>query len=441
MKKFLILLTITLIFSNKSFSDDLIKTLTSTYLNNKELNSQREKTKAVDETLIQSYAIFKPSISGTISKNDYLNEGQKDGSGSILSDSNLQTEKKSIKVEQKILQGIPTSLAAKTDVKIARLELKSVEQSVLLKAVDAYTSMLAAEKKLKITEDNLNLSDKQVELDKSRYERGAIKLSDLAQSESSLAGAKAKFIRAKNNLLVNEQNFINIVGYKPNNLKEINGLNLRLPSSLEETLKLSSEKNPNLLIAELNFKKSDYLLKGALEKFAPKASVSFEVSENEDVSSTVSQRDQSHFEAKVEIPLYSGGKNYSFYKEKKALKVSSELEFQDAKNKTKKDATNAWSEYQLKKSELDLARAQLKAAEIAYEGIVQEYESGTRDTLDVLNSRSLLLDASLNFTDVEQEEILSRFKLLQVTGNLTSLYLELEAKQIEPKTNWIRHIF
>ncbi|MEL0241930.1 MAG: TolC family protein [Pelagibacteraceae bacterium] len=441
MKKFLILLTITLIFSNKSFSDDLIKTLTSTYLNNKELNSQREKTKAVDETLIQSYAIFKPSISGTISKNDYLNEGQKDGSGSILSDSNLQTEKKSIKVEQKILQGIPTSLAAKTDVKIARLELKSVEQSVLLKAVDAYTSMLAAEKKLKITEDNLNLSDKQVELDKSRYERGAIKLSDLAQSESSLAGAKAKFIRAKNNLLVNEQNFINIVGYKPNNLKEINGLNLRLPSSLEETLKLSSEKNPNLLIAELNFKKSDYLLKGALEKFAPKASVSFEVSENEDVSSTVSQRDQSHFEAKVEIPLYSGGKNYSFYKEKKALKVSSELEFQDAKNKTKKDATNTWSEYQLKKSELDLARAQLKAAEIAYEGIVQEYESGTRDTLDVLNSRSLLLDASLNFTDVEQEEILSRFKLLQVTGNLTSLYLELEAKQIEPKTNWIRHIF
>lgn len=441
MKKFLILLTITLIFSNKSFSDDLIKTLTSTYLNNKELNSQREKTKAVDETLIQSYAIFKPSISGTISKNDYLNEGQKDGSGSTLSDSNLQTEKKSIKVEQKILQGIPTSLAAKTDVKIARLELKSVEQSVLLKAVDAYTSMLAAEKKLKITEDNLNLSDKQVELDKSRYERGAIKLSDLAQSESSLAGAKAKFIRAKNNLLVNEQNFINIVGYKPNNLKEINGLNLRLPSSLEETLKLSSEKNPNLLIAELNFKKSDYLLKGALEKFAPKASVSFEVSENEDVSSTVSQRDQSHFEAKVEIPLYSGGKNYSFYKEKKALKVSSELEFQDAKNKTKKDATNAWSEYQLKKSELDLARSQLKAAEIAYEGIVQEYESGTRDTLDVLNSRSLLLDASLNFTDVEQEEILSRFKLLQVTGNLTSLYLELEAKQIEPKTNWIRHIF
>ena len=432
-------------FISNSYSEDLFKTLTSTYLDNKELNSQREKTKAVDETLIQSYSIFKPSISGSYTQNDILNEGQRAPDGSSLSDSNFQTEKKSIKIEQKILQGIPKSLAAKTDVNIARQELKAVEQNVLLKAVDAYASILAAEKKLKITEDNLNLSDKQVELDKSRYERGAIKLSDLAQSESSLAGAQAKFIRAQNDLLVNEQNFINIVGYKPDELNKINNLNLKLPQNIDEALKLASENNPDLLIAELKLKKSDYLLKDALEVFAPKASVSFEVSESSDVSSTIYERDQSQFEAKVEIPIYSGGKNYSFYNEKRALKTSSELDFQDAKNTTKKNATNIWSEYQLKKSELALANSQVKAAEIAYEGIVQEYESGARDTLDVLSSRSLLLEASLNLADVEKEEILSRFKLLQVTGNLTASYLGLEAKINNPedylKKNWIRHIF
>lgn len=446
MKKIILLSFILFLsFISNSYSEDLFKTLTSTYLDNKELNSQREKTKAVDETLIQSYSIFKPSISGSYTQNDILNEGQRAPDGSSLSDSNFQTEKKSIKIEQKILQGIPKSLAAKTDVNIARQELKAVEQNVLLKAVDAYASILAAEKKLKITEDNLNLSDKQVELDKSRYERGAIKLSDLAQSESSLAGAQAKFIRAQNDLLVNEQNFINIVGYKPDELNKINNLNLKLPQNIDEALKLASENNPDLLIAELKLKKSDYLLKDALEVFAPKASVSFEVSENSDVSSTINERDQSQFEAKVEIPIYSGGKNYSFYNEKRALKTSSELDFQDAKNTTKKNATNIWSEYQLKKSELALANSQVKAAEIAYEGIVQEYESGARDTLDVLSSRSLLLEASLNLADVEKEEILSRFKLLQVTGNLTASYLGLEAKINNPedylKKNWIRHIF
>ena len=446
MKKIILLSFILFLsFISNSYSEDLFKTLTSTYLDNKELNSQREKTKAVDETLIQSFSIFKPSISGSYSQNDILNEGQRAPDGSSLSDSNFQTEKKSIKIEQKILQGIPKSLAARTNVNIARQELKAVEQNVLLKAVDAYASILAAEKKLKITEDNLNLSDKQVELDKSRYERGAIKLSDLAQSESSLAGAQAKFIRAQNDLLVNEQNFINIVGYKPDELNRINNLNLKLPQNIDEALKLASENNPDLLIAELKLKKSDYLLKDALEVFAPKASVSFEVSENSDVSSTINERDQSQFEAKVEIPIYSGGKNYSFYNEKRALKTSSELDFQDAKNTTKKNATNIWSEYQLKKSELALANSQVKAAEIAYEGIVQEYESGARDTLDVLSSRSLLLEASLNLADVEKEEILSRFKLLQVTGNLTASYLGLEAKINNPedylKKNWIRHIF
>ena len=428
-------------FSSIALSEDLYQSLISTYINNKELNSQRQKAKAVDESLIQSYSILKPSITGKFSQSDLLREDQKDGSGSTIADSNLQTKKKSIKVEQKILQGIPSILVSKTDVKISRNELKQVEQNVLLKAVTAYTSVLASKKKLDITQDNLNLADRQVELDKSRYERGAIKLSDLAQSESSLADAKAKFIRAENNLAVNEKDFENIIGYLPKNIKEINNLDLNLPTNLNETLNLASINNPELIIAKLNFQKSKHLLKGAAEKLAPKASVSFEVSENEDVSSTISEREQSQFEAKVEFPLYSGGKNYSFYKEKKALFISSELEYENKQNETKKNATNVWSEFLLKKSELDLAKAQLQAAEIAYEGIIQEYENGSRDTLDVLNSRSLLLIARLNFADIERDEIVSRFKLLKVTGNLTSLYLKLETKQINPKTNWIRHIF
>ncbi len=441
MKKIFLINIFSFFLVNPSFSENLYQSLISTYINNKELNSQREKTKAVDESLIQSYSILKPSITGTYNQYDIQNKNQKDDFGSAITDSNLQTQKKSIKIEQKILQGIPNILATKTEVKISRNLLKSVEQNVLLKAVVAYTSVLAAQKKLIITRDNLNLADRQVELDKSRYERGVIKLSDLAQSESSLADAKAKFIRSENTLAVNEKDFENVVGYLPTNLRIIDDIELKLPENLKETLKLAISNNPELLIAKLNYKKSGYLLKGAAEKFAPKASISFEVSDNEDISTSVSDRDQTQFEAKVEIPLYSGGKNYSFYKEKKALFVSSELDFQNIQNETRKNATNVWSEYKLKKSELELAKAQLQAAEIAYEGIVQEYESGTRDTLDVLNSRSLLLIARLNFADVLSDEIVSRFKLLHITGNLTALYLKLETKQISPKTNWFRKIF
>jgi Outer membrane protein len=173
--------------------------------------------------------------------------------------------------------------------------------------------------------------------------------------------------------------------------------------------------------------------------------LSFEISENDDNNSSTDKRTQTEAKATVSIPIYSGGKGYSQVKEKLALKISADLDYTDVKNNTTKIASSAWSNFKLSQSKLDLAKAQLKASEIAYEGIIQEYESGQRTTLDVLNSRSFLLEARLNLINSERNEIISKFNLLFVTGNLTANYLKLEAKIYDPKEiykkSWIRHIF
>lgn len=444
--KLIQVLLISLIFTfSVCKAEDLFETLSFTYQNNKELNSQREKTKAVDEALIQSYAIFKPSITASTTRNDYNNSSQTNPSGSTLSDSNLQTKNNSIKVEQKLFQGIPQASKAEKDVFISRNQLLQTEQNVLYKAVDAYTSILSSKRNVDFTKDNLNTSEKQVELDKARYERGAIRLSDLSQSQSSLASARSKYIKANNDYLVSQKNFANIVGKQPGELKVLNGFNLNLPNSLNETIKLAETKNPNLLIAKLNYEKSKDDLNVALQEFAPKASLSYEITNSNDVSSSIDQQKQQHLQAKIEIPLYAGGKNYSFYKQKQALNISSELDYNYTKSEVIKNAENIWNDYQLKKSQLELAKAQLKAAEIAYEAITQEYENGSRTTLDVLSSRASLLDSNINFADTEKLEILSRFALLQVTGGLTAQNLNLNTKIIKSEDNlknsWFRKIF
>ena len=43
---------------------------------------------------------------------------------------------------------------------------------------------------------NIDLLERQVETDQNRLEKGEINLADLAQSESSLAGARAELITA-----------------------------------------------------------------------------------------------------------------------------------------------------------------------------------------------------------------------------------------------------
>ena len=51
------------------------------------------------------------------------------------------------------------------------------------------------------------MSEKQVELDKSRLERGMITMTELAQSESSLAAAQSNLLNAENELLITKKNF------------------------------------------------------------------------------------------------------------------------------------------------------------------------------------------------------------------------------------------
>mgnify|MGYP003955283577 FL=1 len=98
---------------------------------------------------------------------------------------------------------------------------------------------------------------------------------------------------------------------------------------------------------------------------------------------------------------------------------------QDVKNEVKTDTANAWSVYQSSKSVLKATKSQLKAAEIANEGITLEYDSGDRrTTLDVIQSRTFLLSAKINNAKAERDFIISQFELLDVLGNLTLKYLQ-----------------
>jgi len=434
-----------LLSSAVAAEESIFKSLASSYLNNPILNSQREKTKAVDETLVQAFSNFKPTITGTFTKDDTQNKNSTNYSNSSIAESNLQTTTQSITITQKLFQGISNAKKIKKNTEISRYELKEVEQEVLYKTVEAFTSVVLYQKQILINKDNLDLADKQVELDRARYNKGSIKLSDLAQSESSLAAAKSKLLSSENEYVSSRNSFKNIVGYFPEKLLINEFIDLNLPKSLEETILLAEKNNPSLIISELKVKRAVHELNHFKEDaFAPKASLSYKVSQYDEYSATVDKRLQSEFSAEVSVPFYSGGKSYSLIKEKNAMKVSSELDYLDKKNEINKTATTAWSNYQLNQSRLNLAKAQLKAAEIAFEGIEQEYESGQRTTLDVLSSRGLLLEARLNLINSERNEILSRFYILKTIGNLTSNFLKLEAKIYDPdnypKKTWIRHI-
>ena len=168
---------------------------------------------------------------------------------------------KSVKIEQKIFQGfggIADFKKSKLGLDLADAKLLKSEQEILLKAVEAFSGMIVANEKFSINERNVGLLERQVETDRIRLDRGEVSVADLAQSESSLAEAQAKFIQAKNEVVTARLNYENVIGPIQDTfaLNKNSDLNLKIPMTLENAINLSKTNNPELIIAKLEYEQS-----------------------------------------------------------------------------------------------------------------------------------------------------------------------------------------
>ena len=161
-------------------------------------------------------------------------------------------------------------------------------------------------------------------------------------------------------------------------------------------------------------------------ELAPTATLSFDRSKSDDLSSTIDEREKDTLKATVTWPFFSGGKNIASLKKNQSKELQKNLLLDNMVTKNQTDVASAWSNYQSNKSLLSSVRAQVNAAEIANEGIVAEYNSGSdRTTLEVIQSNSLLLNAQISLADSERNFILSQFNLLKSVGLLISNYLKI----------------
>ena len=421
----IILVVLLTLCINESKANTLFDSLNSAYLNNHKLNAERANMRASIEEKRETISEFLPSV--TVS--GYVSDQQNTKTGG--SDSNFKPAEQSITVEQKIFQGgsgIANFAKKRHGQTLGEFKLKKVVQEILLDAAKVHTELLLNMKKVNINLMNIDLLERQVETDQNRLEKGEISLTDLAQSESSLAGAQAQLISAQSDLVTSKANFEKIIVKKPTeNIQEAKKTNLNLPESLAAAYSISESENPDLQIALLEYKqaKLDVVIAGS--DLSPSATLKYKIAEQDDFSATVKDRTQQTVTATATWPLFSGGSNLFNLRKTQELRNQKELMYQDSKKATETNVVNAWSNYQSSKSVLDSIRSQVKAAEIANEGITLEYESGNRrSTLEVIQSRTILLNSRINLAISERNFLISQFNVLSAIGRLTAKQLNLK---------------
>ena len=424
--KFLLNVILILFFFNTVIAENHLQYFVDTALkNNLILNAERKNQKSIKENINISRSEFLPSISLSGDQSSSQSTNKTNSSGSNLPDSNLDTETTTVSIDQKIFQGFKGyNLLKKSELESrqADFKLKQTEQQTILDTISAYFDFIFKTKNEEFNLSNVNLFERQVESDSARLQKGEITLTDLAQSESSLAGANANLIKAKTELLASKTSFERVIRAKaPTSININERVEIDLPNTLNEAINLAKLNNADLLIAKLDYQIAEKDLNIEKARLAPSASINYSKSENKDYSSTIDELDQETVKATITWPIIKGGENISSIKKSSLKKQRSLLLSEDAENRVVTDTTNAWSKYQSSESVLIATESQLKAAEIANEGITLEYDSGnTRTTLEVIQSRSLLLDSRIAFAKAERDFIISKFELAFQLGTLSS---------------------
>ena len=431
MKKFLIFIFSFLFLASNSYAETFTEALKKAYKNNSELNAERENISISEQELKISMSSYFPTITleGSKSQDETDKLTNRNGSNATITD--VDTETKSISVTQTLFDfGRGADLSkSKIGINLAKAKLLKKEQDILYKTVAAYTGLISANEKLEINRANVELLSRQVETDRIRLERGQISLSDVSQSESSLAGAEASFIQAQSDLLTSKLNYENIIGPLGNaqSLDKSSIISYQIPVSLNSAIEQSKKSNPDLIIAEMEYEQSKKDTSIARSELVPTAKLSLEKSYSDDLSATYDERDKETLKATVTWPFYSGGKNLASLNKNKNIENRSRLTLDSEIKQNQTNVASAWSNFQSNKSLLNSVQLQVRAAEIANEGITAEYNSGSsgRTTLEVIQSNSLLLNAQISLADSERNFILSQFNLLKSIGLLNSDYLKL----------------
>ena len=413
-----------ILFSSLNAEENLKYYLNKAIENNLQLNAERKKLESTKQKKNISRSEFLPNITLSGNQTSTTSSNRTNQSGANLADSNLDSESKSISIEQKIFsgfKGLNTFKKTELETEVAKLELRKTEQQTILDTAEAYFDLIYKNKNEKFNLSNVNLFERQVESDNSRLQKGEITLTDLSQSESSLAGANANLIKARTEFLTSQINFERVTRVNLPIVENLdNQVSLNLPNSLNEALKTSKLNNLDLLISKLNYEIAIKELDIERARLSPSASIKVSKSENSDFSSTIDEIDDETVKATITWPILKGGENISSIKKSSYDKERAQILLEDTKNKINNETSNYWSKFQSSKSILLATKAQLKAAEIANEGITLEYDSSnTRTTLEVIQSRTFLLEARIAHAKAEKDFFISQFELAKQIGTLS----------------------
>ncbi|MCI5048990.1 MAG: TolC family outer membrane protein [Rickettsiales bacterium] len=408
--------------------------LRSAYLSNPEIKAQRRSMEQVNERVNQAISAFRPDISATYSK------GRQKSSFAGSADASNDTETREINLVQPLFLGGSnyfTYESTKDEVKAARARLNSFEQNILLDAVVAYMDVVQNQAVLDLSENNAEVLEKQLQASKDRFKVGDVTRTDVAQSEARLSRAKSDVIQAKGDVEIALATFEQVMGYKPENILLMPERFPDLPQNLDQAVEVAMDANPNLEAADRDKDAAENVVDARVGTILPQISLIGTMSRQEGAGVFGnSDFDNDSVRVNVTIPLYRNGSDYSRVRAAKLNARKLGFDATSTARQVRQAVIEAWESLQTASATIDAVQENIRAAEIALDGVRQENQYGSRTVLDVLDAEQELFGARVNLVRAQRNRVVSFYNMLLVLGQLNPDILGLNVDTYNPKDHY-----
>jgi outer membrane protein len=415
---------LSLLPNNPAMAQSLEEALALAYAGNPALLAKRAELRATDEGVPQALSEFRPSLSAAEvagRANNYLSTRTSNQRQDFTPHSTTLTYSQSLYSGGQSMAAIGS---AENSVLAGRAELTGVEQSVLLSAVKAYVNVVREQAVRDLRINNEQVLWRQLEATSDRFEVGEITRTDVHQAEARLAKATADRIQAEGDLISTRATYRNVVGEAPGKLSRPT-LDLNLPKNAEDAIKLAVAQNPDVISAEFNERASLDDIKEVRGELLPSVDLTGSASRSNNASSQSTRLDSYSAKLTLSMPLYQSGSVYSRLRSARQTATKKRRQIDTARRDATETAARAWQTLQTSRARIKSFNAQIKASEVALEGVQREASVGSRTVLDVLDAEQELLDARVNIISAQRDETVAIFELKSAVGELTVGHLAL----------------
>jgi len=413
-------------------AESLQGALAKAYQTSPDLRDSRASLRAVDEGIAQALSGWRPTIGIT-------------GSGGVghadtnqIKNQTLLPLNGAFEIVQPVYTGGETEASirqADNQILSARARLRSTEQAVLLDGVSAYMDVLRDQGRLELNINNEQVLQRQREATQDRFDVGEVTRTDVAQAEARLSRASADRIQAQGVLAVSKATYERVIGEAPSDLEAAPPLP-ELPASLQEALNIGLAENPDIVSATHNERAAGDAVDVAFSDLLPRVDVQGRVSGNHENSLEDVHGSNATLLARVTIPIYQSGVEYSRVREAKERRNQFRIQVEQARRQVVEAVTQAWEVLTTTRSNIEARRESVRANEIALEGVREEASVGSRTTLDVLDAEQELLDARVALVDAERDEYVAGYTLLSAIGRLAVARIGVPVEEYDPAPHY-----